>query len=292
MSKRGEQDIWSRIMASEPVRRQQVAFACATGVPLTLLPASATAAPLDEGFCVKGCLGHPSGTPCSKKLIEAEKRAVNRFAPIRYSCPSGLIKILVPVFIDNQHVGSLLAGPFSLRALNGERLGQIVKQLEGLGLGDRVDQLKNTWHFTPLLSRDKCDAAETLLQMFGRYLEEFGRKEMSAQKQRAPLLEKIEALLAEIPDGQVSLKEVASRVNLSPCHFCAVFKKQTGVTFRQYRTKHRLEKAAEMLRDSARRVSDVAFEAGFESIPYFNRAFRKQFGCSPSEFRERLAHRN
>jgi AraC-like DNA-binding protein len=71
-----------------------------------------------------------------------------------------------------------------------------------------------------------------------------------------------------------------------------VFKKQTGLTFSQYRLRQRLDKARELLADSARRVSDVAFESGFESIPYFNRAFRRQFGCSPTEFRLREAERN
>jgi AraC-like DNA-binding protein len=35
------------------------------------------------------------------------------------------------------------------------------------------------------------------------------------------------------------------------------------------------------------RVSEAAFEAGFNSIPYFNRAFRRYVGCPPSEFRAR-----
>jgi len=285
-------DVWQHMAASESVRRQQIAFTCATGVPLTLLPASATAEHLDEGFCVKGCLGDPSGTSCARRLIQAEKRAVTRFGPVRYCCPSGLIKILVPVFVHGRHVGSLLAGPFALQALDGEKLGELIERLKKFGLGDRVAELQTTWRFSPLLSRDKCRAASTLLQMFGRYLEELAREELTAPRPRSPLLEKIEALLAEARDRQLSLKEVAARVSLSPCHFCAVFKKQTGITFTQYRTQQRLEAAANLLRDGGRRVSDIAFEAGFESIPYFNRAFRRHFGCSPSEFRAQLSDRN
>ena len=105
-------------------------------------------------------------------------------------------------------------------------------------------------------------------------------------------LQKSAAVLADGQREQVSLKEVAACVNLSPCHFCAVFKKQTGLTFSQYRTRQRLEKARNLLDDPERRVSDVAFEAGFESIPYFNRAFRRAFGCSPTQYRVRLRNRN
>ncbi len=283
---------WRRLAASPTMREQQVAFTCATGVPLTLLPASAHAL-TDGAFCVKGCLGGHSGAVCRDKLLQAEKRAVTQSGPVQYCCPTGLVKILVPVFIAGRHAGILLAGPFALHSLDAARLERLNRRLEKVGLGGRTGQLQATWRFTPQLSAEKCRAAGTLLRMFGKYLEEIGRQFLAAQAApTSPLLKKIEAFLAECRDEQVSLKDVAARVNLSPCHFCAVFKKQTGLTFSQYRTRQRLAKARELLADTGRRVSDVAFESGFESIPYFNRAFRQQFGCSPTAFRARLAERN
>jgi AraC-like DNA-binding protein/ligand-binding sensor protein len=287
-----EQAAWQALAASETVREQQMAFTCATGVPLTLAPASSHAL-ADGTFCVKGCLGGHSGTACREKLLQAEKRAVLRTSPVRYSCPSGLMKIIVPVFINGCHAGSLLAGPFALHALDGERLAHLMSRLDKLGLGDRADKLQTTWKFTPKLTSVKSRAAETLLRMFGKYLEECGRQKIAALGERpSGLLQKIEAFLAECRDEHISLKNLAASVNLSPCHFCSVFKKQTGLTFSQYRTRQRLQKAKQLLADSGRRVSDVAFEAGFESIPYFNRAFRRAFGCSPSEFRERAVDQN
>jgi AraC-like DNA-binding protein len=280
-----EQAAWKTLASSDAVREQQMAFTCATGVPLTLAPASSHA--LANGtFCVKGCLGGSSGTACQQKLLQAEKRAVLRTAPVQYSCPSGLVKILVPVFINGCHAGSLLAGPFALRALDGNRLAYLVNRLDKLGLGDRADRLQATWRFTPRLTSAKSHAAGTLLRMFGKYLEECGKHQLQSHgPHTSGLLQKIEAFLAECRDEHVSLKEVAACVNLSPCHFCSVFKKQTGLTFSQYRTRQRLEKARNLLADPEQRVSDVAFEAGFESIPYFNRAFRRAFGCSPTQYR-------
>lgn len=287
-----EKFAWEKLATSASVREQQMAFTCATGVPLTLAPASVHA--LADGiFCVKGCLGGHSGTACQQKLLQAEKRAIIRTAPVQYRCPSGLVKILVPVFINGRHAGSLLAGPFALHSLNGARLAHLLGRLDKLGLGDRAGRLETTWRFTPRLTSAKCRAAGTLLQMFGKYLEECGKRQMQSHGARASsLLQKIEAFLAECREEKVSLKKVAASVNLSPCHFCSVFKKQTGLTFRQYRTRQRLESARKLLADSDRRVSDVAFEAGFESIPYFNRAFRRAFGCSPSEYRVRELNQN
>ncbi len=287
-----EIDAWRKLAASPTVREQQVAFTCATGVPLTLSPASIQA--LAEGtFCVKGCLGGHSGEACRHKLLQAEKRAVTRLGPVQYSCPSGLVKILVPVFIAGRHAGILLAGPMALHTLDEARLEQLTQRLEKAGLGGRAEQLQTTWRFTPQLSSAKCRAAETLLRMFGKYLEEAGKHYLRAQTApSSPLLKKIEVFLAGGQDGHVSLKQVAASVNLSPCHFCAVFKKQTGLTFSRYRVRQRLAKACELLGDPERRVSDVAFASGFESIPYFNRAFRWQFGCSPTEYRQRLARQN
>ncbi len=283
---------WRQLAASPTVREQQVAFTCATGVPLTLSPASPHAL-ADGTFCVKGCLGGHSGENCRHKLLAAEKRAVTRLGPVQYSCPSGLLKILVPVFIAGRHAGILLAGPLALHELDAKRLERLASRLEQDGLAGRAEQLQVTWRFSPRLSAAKCEAAETLLRMFAKYLEEAGKQYLKVQTAPvSPLLKKIEAFLAGCQDGQVSLKDVAASVNLSPCHFCAVFKKQTGLTFTRYRVRQRLEKARALLADRGRRISDVAFESGFESIPYFNRAFRQQFECSPTEYRQRLAGPN
>ncbi len=287
-----ELEAWRKLAVSPTVREQQVAFTCATGVPLALVPAS-THAGAERIFCVKGCLGGHSGDVCRQKLLQAEKRAVTRLGPIQYCCPSGLVKILVPVFINGRHAGTLLAGPLALHSLDEKRLERLTGQLEKLGLNGRAEELQTSWQFSPHLSSAKCRAAGTLLQMFGKYLEETGRQFVqSAPAKRSPLLQRIEDFLAENQNGQVSLKEIAARVSLSPCYFCSVFKKQTGLTFRQYQTRQRLEKARRRLADDNRRVSDVAFDSGFESIPYFNRAFRRRFGCSPTQYRRRLGRQN
>lgn len=75
---------------------------------------------------MKGCLGGSSGALCQRKLLRAEQRAVTQLGPVQYCCPSGLVKILVPVFINGRYAGMLLAGPFALHSLDGDRLAKLV----------------------------------------------------------------------------------------------------------------------------------------------------------------------
>ena len=61
-----------------------------------------------------------------------------------------------------------------------------------------------------------------------------------------------------------------------------------GVTYTHFVLWHRLDRALRMLRDprhAARRIGDIAYDAGFGDLSYFNRAFRRRYGATPSEMR-------
>ncbi len=285
-----EQAAWIELIESATVRKQQAAFSCATGLPLTLVPATVGADGSDAArasglFCVEGCLGGLSGEVCKRMLAGAERRAAQNSEPVQFRCPIGLLKIIVPVFVGARHVGNLLAGPFSLQSLDRETLRRLTQRLRQWGLEKRIAVLRASWRYSPLLSSERGRSAATLMEMFAQYLSERGNQVLTHEpEQSSPLLQKIEAYLAE-KNGSVSTKELAQRVHLSPCYFCKLFKKQTGLTFTEYRRRARVEKAKRLLIDPHRRVSEVAFEAGFESIPYFNRVFRRFVTCSPSQYR-------
>lgn len=284
-------DIWLQLAESDAVRRQQVAFGCATGLPLTLLPASeATKASVPSAFCVDGCLGARCGQLCQGSLLSAEHNASHTGHSTQFHCPTGLANVLKPVMIGGRHVGSLLAGPFRVGPLKESRHRRLIGQLKANGLKSRVDPVKASWESSPTITREKLRAVETLLEMFAQYLAECGQRLLLHEAgQQSPLLQKVEAQMATPSDQALTVRELAERLHISPCYFCKLFRKQTGLTFTAYRTQVRVEAAKRLLLDPTRRVSEAAYESGFDSIPYFNRAFRRHVGCSPSEFRARQA---
>jgi len=86
-------------------------------------------------------------------------------------------------------------------------------------------------------------------------------------------------------DQRVPLATLARRAGLSTFHFLRVFTRVLGVTPHQYLVAARLRRAARLLADPSRPVTDVAFEAGFGDLSHFVRTFRRAAGVSPGRFR-------
>jgi two-component system, response regulator YesN len=86
-------------------------------------------------------------------------------------------------------------------------------------------------------------------------------------------------------EAELSLNEVAAHVNLSPSHFSVVFGKEACQTFKEYLTELRIKKAKELLRTTALRSTDIAYQVGYNDPHYFSHVFRKVTGMSPNEFR-------
>lgn len=84
----------------------------------------------------------------------------------------------------------------------------------------------------------------------------------------------------------IDLDDAANDAGLSAFHFLRVFSSVLGVTPHQYLIRARLRRAARLLADEARPISDVAFDVGFGDLSNFVRTFRRAAGVSPRRFRQ------
>ena len=95
-------------------------------------------------------------------------------------------------------------------------------------------------------------------------------------------------VMAALGRNDLCLSEIATRSGLSPRQAQRLFE-QAGTTFTEFVLEQRLVLARKLLGDPrarARKISDIAHSSGFSDLSYFNRAFRKRFGATPSELRE------
>ncbi|MDF2650263.1 MAG: helix-turn-helix protein [Paenibacillus sp.] len=84
----------------------------------------------------------------------------------------------------------------------------------------------------------------------------------------------------------ISLDSCADHLGTTPITLSKSFKQVTGINFIDYVTDLRLNKAKELLRETDRKMNDIAEAVGYQQT-YFNRIFKKQVGVTPSQYRDR-----
>ena len=83
----------------------------------------------------------------------------------------------------------------------------------------------------------------------------------------------------------LSLNSVAGEVNVSANYFSAIFSQAMQVTFVEYVTGRRMEKAKKLLRQTQMHTGEIAMEVGYKDPHYFSFVFKKTQGCTPREYR-------
>ncbi|HET6326497.1 MAG TPA: AraC family transcriptional regulator [Planctomycetaceae bacterium] len=137
----------------------------------------------------------------------------------------------------------------------------------------------------------------TALQLVADVLEAaFARQGLAATKRRVDteaehvdLTEAVKSLLASRLRERLTLDEIAQAVDTSAFHLARVFQRQTGVPIHRYLSGLRLRTALERLEAGARDLTALALEFNFSSHSHFTDAFRREFGCPPSDLRKNSA---
>ncbi len=98
------------------------------------------------------------------------------------------------------------------------------------------------------------------------------------------LMERARRFMQEHYAEPLSLDDIASALHVSGYHLSHVFSRESNFTLFSYLTSLRMERARSLLTRGDRNVSEVARAVGYRDANYFSKAFRKHWGCSPTEF--------
>ncbi len=131
-----------------------------------------------------------------------------------------------------------------------------------------------------------------LLTIFAEHLE-IVTNQIVIQRDNAepPMVTKAKDFIREHHAEDLSLPQVAQVAHASPFHFCKLFKRATGLSFTNFLSRVRIEKSKNLLNNPQLRVSEIAYEVGFQSLTHFNRVFQRILGQSPTEYRLRVQNR-
>jgi two-component system response regulator YesN len=100
-----------------------------------------------------------------------------------------------------------------------------------------------------------------------------------------PTLNKIRRYFEKNYTQSISLEDAAKIVGLEAKHFGKFFQHKVGIGFKKWTTMFRVRMAIEAIRKEHQPLTDIAFAVGFRDFRTFERAFKKETGVTPREFR-------
>ena len=98
-------------------------------------------------------------------------------------------------------------------------------------------------------------------------------------------IQKIQQIMRENLNRELSLAELAQSVNLSPWRLCHIFRADTGMPPIKYLRLLRLEAAKELLETSFLSIKEISYKVGLNDESHFVRDFKKVYGMAPGVYR-------
>jgi AraC-like DNA-binding protein/ligand-binding sensor protein len=269
------------------------AFSEMTGMPMMLRSVESWQLPHhgkrhENPFCAMVADKSRACAACLQTQQQLSETATHE--PKTVTCQAGLCDTAVPVRMGGQLIGFLTTGQVFRKAPTEVQFTRTAKLLAEWGMAADEAKLREAYFETRVLTPRQHESIVKLLAIFAEHLS-MASNQIVLQEQNAepPVIARAKQFITEHHTEDLSLEQVAKSVNTSKFYFCKLFKKATGINFTDYVARVRTERAKNLLLNPNLRVSEIAYEVGFQSLTHFNRVFKRILGRSPSEYRDQLS---
>jgi len=273
-------------------RDYERAFTEATGLPVSLRPVESWQLPIhgktnESPFC--DLLSRKSRA-CAVCLTVQEQLATKAAEePASVICPVGLCDTAVPVRLGGRLIGFLQTGQVFSKAPTEAQFQRANKLVKDWGVCEDEKALREAYFATRIVPQRRQESVIKLLSIFAQHLSILSNQLVLQQETaEPPIIRRAKDFIQQHQSEELSLGQVAKAVNTSTYYFCKMFKRYAGLNFTEYLARVRIEKARTLLLNPNLRVSEIAYEVGFQSLTHFNRVFKKILGQSPTDYRAQL----
>jgi len=288
----GNRALIAALVNSKIYREYEQAFTNLTGLPVALQPVETWQLPHhgkrnENPFCV---LVSEKSRACAA-CLQVHERLCEKAThePRTVTCPVGLCDTAVPVRLSDKLIGFLQTGQLFRRKPGKAQFDHAARLVAEWGINADRDVLQKAYFSGKIVTPVQHESAIKLLAIFAQHLAIVSNQVIIQQENaEVPVIKKAKEYMREHQAEKISLGNVARAVNMSAFYFCKMFKKVAGINFTDYLSRVRIERAQNLLLNPNLRVSEIAFEVGFQSLTHFNRVFKKITGQSPTDYRAQL----
>ena len=281
------------LVGSKIYQSYERAFSEATGLPVALRPVESWQLPhhgkrFENPFC--GMLAQKSRSCAACLQTQQKLSETATHEPQTVTCAAGLSDTAVPVRMGEQLIGFLTTGQVFRKKPTEAQFNRTAKLLDDWGVQTNAKELRGAYFDTRVLSARQHESIVKLLSIFAEHLSMVSNQiVVQEQNEEPPVITRAKQFIAEHQTEEISLEQVAKSVHTSRFYFCKMFKKATGIHFTDYLCACAPSALKNLLLNPNLRVSEIAYEVGFQSLTHFNRVFKRILGRSPTDYREQLA---
>jgi AraC-like DNA-binding protein/ligand-binding sensor protein len=268
------------------------AFGEAVGLPLIVVSsekihASSHETPHQNSFCKWLARHHSTCKNCFYSQLN--QLTTEGSSPHTETCFAGLCKSSVPIRMGNTTIGFLRTGGIATQKPTQAKFAKLAGKLREQGVHFDENLLCQAYFSTRIMSQEHYRSILDLLTVFAGHLSLIvGQLILRNGNSETTSIHRAREYIKEHFTEPLTLQQVAECAHLSSCYFCKKFKESTGLSLTEYITRTRVEAAKALLNKPTVRISEVAFEVGFQSLTHFNRAFKEIAGQSPTQYRREL----
>lgn len=286
---RGDKELVRKLAACALFQDYQQAFSETTGLPLTLRSVEDwQLAHANDGhqnpFCALVARRNSSCAGC----LQMQQQVCNTAngVPGTLKCNFGITETAVTVKLGDRTIGYLQTGQILFKPPTPTQTASAVKRLQELGTGVSTKEATAAYQGTRVIPRPTYDSMIRLLEYFAKQLSLMANQILLQDRvAEPPQVARARQFIHEHSEDDFSLSDVAKHAAISPFYLCKKFKEVTGINFTDYVSRVRVEKAKKLLSNPNNRISEVAYQTGFQSLSHFNRCFKRITGESPTASR-------
>ena len=268
------------------------AFTEATGLPVALRSVESWQLPHhgkrnESPFC--DLMAQKSRACAACLQVQERLSDAASFEAQTVACPVGMCDTAVPVRLGDRLIGFLQTGQVFRKQPTPAQFDRVAKLVDEWGVSVEREKLERAYFATRVVPGKQHEAVFKLLAIFAQHLSMLSNQVLvQHENAEPPVIRRAKEFIQEHQAEDISLGQVAKAVNTSTFYFCKMFKKVTGINFTDYLSRVRIEKSKNLLLNPNLRVSEIAFEVGFQSLTHFNRVFKKILGQTPTDYRTQL----
>lgn len=287
-----EDATYTKLVESSLYQTYKQAFRDATGMNLVLLPVDeeVPVAEAEKMYINPFCRQlNGDNSPCSNCAMAS--RCLTNTDSQRaetITCFAKMRETAIPIVSGKQVMAFLATGQVFTEAPREKDFEDVAAAItEQDPEADNLESLRQAWINSRVMPVEQYQGTITLLAAFAIQLSELVNRLVIEDANAEPeIVTKAKQFVNANLEDKVCLEEVARKVGVSTFYFCKVFKKATGMTLTEYVNRRRVEWAKRRLANPQARVTEVAYDVGYQSLSQFNRSFLKYVGMSPTRYRE------